>query len=131
MLKIKVQTTNPREVVDITQAVSRTVRETGVMRGICHLFIPHTTAGITINENTDPHVRGDMLLALERMVPAAGEYRHAEGNSAAHVLSSIVGTSEMAFVENGKLVLGAWQAVYLCEFDGPRMRTVLVKVLPG
>lgn len=131
MHKIKVQTTNQREIVDITQAVSRVVKEIGVMRGVCHLFIPHTTAGITINENTDPNVRSDFLQALERNVPADAEYRHAEGNSAAHILSSLVGTSEMAFVENGKLVLGAWQALYLCEFDGPRMRTVLIKVLPG
>lgn len=101
------------------------------MKGICHLFIPHTTAGITINENTDPNVRHDMLQALERTVPASGEYLHAEGNSAAHVLASLVGSSATAFVENGKLVLGAWQAIYLCEFDGPRTRTVLIKVLPG
>ncbi|MGH7822419.1 MAG: secondary thiamine-phosphate synthase enzyme YjbQ [Candidatus Binatia bacterium] len=131
MHKIKVQTTNQRETIDVTQAVSRVVKEIGVMRGVCHLFIPHTTAGITINENTDPNVRSDFLQALERTVPADGAYLHAEGNSAAHILSSLVGTSELAFVENGKLVLGAWQAIYLCEFDGPRMRTVLIKVLPG
>lgn len=131
MHKIKIQTAEQREIVDVTQAVSRTVRETGVMRGVCHVFVPHTTAAVTINENTDPNVRRDLLAALERMVPADADYRHAEGNSAAHVLSSLVGTSRMAFVENGKLVLGAWQALYLCEFDGPRMRTVLIKVLPG
>jgi secondary thiamine-phosphate synthase enzyme len=131
MHKIKVQTTSQREVLDITQAVGRAVKESGVMRGVCQMFIPHTTAGITLNENTDPNVREDLLRALERNVPSAGDYLHAEGNSAAHILSSLVGTSEMAFVENGKLVLGAWQAVYLCEFDGPRMRTVLIKVLPG
>ncbi|MGH7857700.1 MAG: secondary thiamine-phosphate synthase enzyme YjbQ [Candidatus Binatia bacterium] len=131
MHKIKVQTTSQRETIDVTQAVSRVVREIGVMRGICHLFIPHTTAGITINENTDPNVRSDFLQALERTVPSDADYQHAEGNSAAHILSSLVGTSEHAFVENGKLVLGAWQAIYLCEFDGPRMRTVLIKVLPG
>lgn len=131
MHKVKIQTTTQREIIDITQAVSRVVKEIGVMKGVCHLFTPHTTAGITINENTDPNVRRDLLQALERMVPASGEYLHAEGNSAAHILSSLMGTSEMAFVENGKLVLGAWQAVYLCEFDGPRMRTVLIKVLPG
>ena len=131
MHMIKIQTTAQREIVDITPAVSRIVKEIGVMKGVCHLFIPHTTAGIAINENTDPNVRKDFLQALERIVPAAGEYLHAEGNSAAHILSSLVGTSEMAFVENGKLVLGAWQAAFLCEFDGPRMRTVLIKVLPG
>jgi secondary thiamine-phosphate synthase enzyme len=131
MHKIKIQTAGQREIVDITQAVSQVVRETGVMRGVCHVFIPHTTAGVTINENTDPNVRHDLLAALDRMVPADADYRHAEGNSAAHVLSSVIGNSRTAFVENGRLVLGAWQALYLCEFDGPRMRTVLIKVLPG
>jgi secondary thiamine-phosphate synthase enzyme len=131
MHKIKVQSTQQRETLDVTQAVGRILKEAGVMSGVCQLFVPHTTAGITINENTDPNVRHDLLQALDRMVPATGEYLHAEGNSAAHILASIVGTSTMAFVENGKLVLGAWQAIYLCEFDGPRMRTVLIKVLPG
>lgn len=131
MNTIKVQTSGQREILDITQSVTRVVKEVGVMKGVCHLFVPHTTAGILINENTDPNVRLDMLQALERAVPSTGEYRHAEGNSPAHLLASLVGTSQMVFVENGKLVLGAWQAVYLCEFDGPRQRTVLLKVLPG
>ena len=131
MQKIKIQTTNRREILDITQPVGRVVRETGVMKGVCHVFVPHTTAGITVNENTDVNVRHDFLRAFDRMIPPDGDYLHAEGNSAAHVLSSLIGTSEMAFVENGKLVLGAWQALYLCEFDGPRLRTVLIKVLPG
>jgi secondary thiamine-phosphate synthase enzyme len=129
MHKIKIETTGPREIIDLTASVSRVLREIGAMKGVCHLFVPHTTAGITINENTDPNVRRDMLQALERMVPASGEYQHAEGNSAAHILASLVGSSTMAFVENGKLVLGAWQAIYLCEFDGPRTRTVLIRVL--
>ena len=131
MHKIKVDTTSARETVDVTTMVSRLLREAGVMRGVCHLFVPHTTAGITINENTDPNVRRDLLAALDRVVPAEGEYQHAEGNSAAHILASLVGSSTMAFVENGKLVLGAWQAIYLCEFDGPRTRTILIKVIPG
>jgi secondary thiamine-phosphate synthase enzyme len=131
MHKIKVETASAREIVDVTTLVSRVVREIGVMRGICHLFVPHTTAGITLNENTDPNVRRDFLAALEKSVPTEGDYLHAEGNSAAHILASLVGSSQTAFVENGKLVLGAWQAVYLCEFDGPRTRTVLIKVIPG
>ena len=131
MHKIKVQTTNRREITDVTALVSRVVREIGVMRGICHVFVPHTTAAVTINENTDPNVRHDMLGALDRMVPQEAEYLHAEGNSPAHLLATLVGSSETAFVENGKLVLGAWQALYLCEFDGPRMRTVLIKIIPG
>jgi secondary thiamine-phosphate synthase enzyme len=131
MHKIKVQTTHQREIVDITTAINRVVKEIGVMKGVCHLFLPHTTAALTVNENTDANVRLDLLAALERTVPQAGEYLHAEGNSAAHILSSLVGTGVMSFVENGRLVLGAWQAVYLCEFDGPRLRTVLIKILPG
>ena len=131
MHKIKVETTSARETVDVTAMVSRVVRETGVMKGVCNLFVPHTTAGVTLNENTDPNVRRDMLLALERMVPADAEFAHAEGNSPAHILASLVGSACMAFVENGKLVLGAWQAIYLCEFDGPRTRTILIKVIPG
>ncbi|MEA2626743.1 MAG: hypothetical protein QOD06_2788 [Candidatus Binatota bacterium] len=131
MHKIKVQTTNRREITDITALVSRVVREIGVMKGICHVFVPHTTAAVTLNENTDPNVRHDMLGALDRMVPQEAEYLHAEGNSPAHLLATLVGSSETAFVENGKLVLGAWQALYLCEFDGPRMRTVLIKIIPG
>ena len=131
MHKIKVETTGPREVVDVTASVSRVLREIGVMSGVCHLFVPHTTAGITINENTDPNVRHDLLQALERTVPAAAHYLHAEGNSAAHILATLMGSSAMTFVENGKLELGAWQAIYLCEFDGPRTRTVLIRVLPG
>jgi secondary thiamine-phosphate synthase enzyme len=131
MHKIKIETSTAREIVDTTASISQVLKEAGVMSGICHLFVPHTTAAITINENTDPNVRGDMLQAFERMVPASAEYRHAEGNSAAHILASLVGSSAMAFVENGKLVLGAWQAIYLCEFDGPRTRTLLIKVVPG
>ena len=131
MHKIKIETSAAREIVDVTASISRMLKEAGVMRGVCQLFVPHTTAGITINENTDPNVRRDMLQALERMVPANADYQHAEGNSAAHILASLVGSSATAFVENGKLVLGAWQAIYLCEFDGPRTRTVLIKVLPG
>ena len=114
MQRIKIQTSAQREILDITAAVSRVVKETGVMKGVCHLFVPHTTAAVTINENTDPNVRHDMLQALETMVPAAGPYLHAEGNSSAHVLASLVGAWQTAFVENGKLVLGAWQAFYLC-----------------
>ncbi|MBI2962898.1 MAG: YjbQ family protein [Deltaproteobacteria bacterium] len=131
MHKIKVETAEAREIIDVTAAVGKALREAGVMKGVCHLFVPHTTAAITINENTDPNVRRDMLQALDRIVPASGPYLHAEGNAAAHILASMIGSSAMSFVENGKLVLGAWQAIYLCEFDGPRTRTVLIKVLPG
>jgi secondary thiamine-phosphate synthase enzyme len=104
------------------------VKETGVTSGVCHLYVPHTTAAITINENTDPNVRKDMLNELLKTIPLHDEYLDAEGNAPAHILSSLLGASESVFVENGKLVLGTWQAIYFCEFDGPRSRTVLLRV---
>jgi secondary thiamine-phosphate synthase enzyme len=131
MHKIKVETAGPREIIDVTAPVSRALREIGVMSGVCHLFVPHTTAGITINENTDPNVRKDMIRELLKTIPMQDEYLHAEGNAAAHILSSLVGASQSILVENGKLVLGTWQAIYFCEFDGPRSRTVLIRVVPG
>ena len=114
--------------IDITQEVRRIVKESGVLRGLCHLYVPHTTAAVTINENTDPNVKLDILAKLEKTVPTSGSYLHAEGNAAAHIKASLVGPSQTIFVENGKLVLGTWQAIFFCEFDGPRSRSVLVKV---
>ncbi len=128
MHTLKLETGSQMEMIDVTAGVRRMVKETGVSRGICHLYVPHTTAAITINENTDPNVRKDMLNELLKTVPLHDEYLHAEGNAAAHILSSLLGPSESVFVENGKLVLGTWQAIYFCEFDGPRSRTVLLRV---
>jgi len=125
---LKLETESQMEMIDVTAGVRRMVKETGVTSGVCHLFVPHTTAAITINENTDPNVRKDMLNELLKTVPLHDEYLHAEGNAAAHILSSLLGPSESVFVENGKLVLGTWQAIYFCEFDGPRARTVLLRV---
>jgi len=125
---LKLETESQMEMIDVTAGVRRMVKETGVATGVCHLFVPHTTAAITINENTDPNVRKDMLNELLKTVPLHDEYLHAEGNAAAHILSSLLGPSESVFVENGKLVLGTWQAIYFCEFDGPRARTVLLRV---
>lgn len=113
--------------VDITEAVGEAIRELGIEKGVVQVFVPHTTAGITINENADPDVVADMDAALERMVPWEGRYRHGEGNSAAHVKASLMGSSVMVPVENGAVSLGTWQAVYLCEFDGPRSRRVNVQ----
>jgi len=125
---LRFETESQMEMIDVTAGVRRVVKETGVTSGICHLYVPHTTAAITINENTDPNVRKDMLNELLKTVPLHDQYLHAEGNAAAHILSSLLGPSESVFVENGKLVLGTWQAIYFCEFDGPRSRTVLLRV---
>jgi len=125
---LRFETESQMEMIDVTAGVRRMVKETGVTSGVCHLYVPHTTAAITINENTDPNVRKDILNELLKTVPLHEEYLHAEGNAAAHILSSLLGPSESVFVENGKLVLGTWQAIYFCEFDGPRSRTVLLRV---
>ncbi|MBI3948561.1 MAG: YjbQ family protein [Armatimonadetes bacterium] len=131
-VKIPVRTSKPTEMVDITARVSEAVRRSGVSEGLCTVFVAHTTAGVTINENFDPDVRHDFLGALERMVPLASpDYRHDEGNSAAHVKASLVGSSATVIVAAGRLQLGTWQALFFCEFDGPRSREAWVKVMAG
>ena len=115
--------------VDITGNIASIVGEEGIRSGICHVFVPHTTAGVTINENADPDVPRDILTTLSRLVPANGSYRHAEGNSDAHVKASLMGSSVTVIVENGELVLGMWQSIFFCEFDGPRTRKVYVKAV--
>jgi secondary thiamine-phosphate synthase enzyme len=122
------------ELVEVTDAVRAALRAAKVQDGLLVVYVPHTTAGVTIQENADPDVKTDFLLALENAVPArppGGAYRHAEGNSDAHVKTSLVGTSATVIVAGGAPVLGTWQGIYLCEFDGPRRRTVMLKVLPG
>jgi len=126
---LRFETESQMEMIDVTAGIRRLVKETGVTRGVCHLYVPHTTAAITINENTDPNVRKDMIRELLKTIPLQDGYLHAEGNAAAHILSSLLGASQSVFVENGKLVLGTWQAIYFCEFDGPRSRTVLLRVM--
>ena len=130
MKTITLETKSRVEMIDITAAVQKAVREEQIESGFCFVYTPHTTAAVTINENADPDVPHDILSALERAVPYRANYRHGEGNSAAHVKSSLVGASEWVIVENGRLVLGTWQAVFFCEFDGPRTRKVFVKILP-
>ena len=125
-----VSTRAQAQLVDITAQVQTAVRESGVRSGVAQVFVPHTTAGITINEDADPSVAADMLAALERVVPEDAPYRHAEGNSPAHVKASMMGSCQTVLVEDGKLLLGTWQGIYLCEFDGPRTRRVIVKVQP-
>ena len=131
MHKLKIETTSQLEMIDVTAEVRRIVKESGVTRGMCHLYVPHTTAAITINENTDPNVRKDMIKELLKTIPLQDDYLHAEGNAAAHILSSLLGTSQSMLVENGKVVLGTWQAIYFCELDGPRSRTILLRIMAG
>ena len=130
MKTIEVRSSARCEMIDITRDVSRCVRESGVTDGIAYVFVPHTTAGITINENADPDVTRDLLFALERAVPNTGFY-HIEGNSDAHAKATMTGFSVSVIVEGGRLALGTWQGIYFCEFDGPRRRRVLVRVLAG
>jgi secondary thiamine-phosphate synthase enzyme len=125
----QVKTTTQTEFIDITHSVREAVQKTGVGDGICIIFIPHTTAAVTINENADPSVIQDIVMELNKIIPFKDQYRHLEGNSPAHIKASLVGCSEFIFIESGKLVLGTWQGIFFCEFDGPRNRKVHVKVM--
>ena len=126
----EVRTSTQTEFIDITRSVQEAVKKTGVKDGICIIFIPHTTAAVTINENADPSVIHDILVEVNKIVPFKDPYHHMEGNSPAHIKTSLVGCSEIVFVESGRLVLGTWQGIFFCEFDGPRNRKVHVKVIP-
>jgi len=128
MKKLAVRTLAHTAFVDITRQVQRVVAESGVRSGVCHVFVPHTTAGVTINENADPDVTRDIIQTLERVVPWEGPYAHGEGNSAAHIKASMMGFSQSVLIENGVLALGTWQAIYFCEFDGPRNREAWVRI---
>ena len=128
---IGVQTQARTELVEITAQIQRIVQKSGVNAGVCYLFVPHTTAGITINENADPDVQRDMLMAINKIVPFEDHYTHNEGNSAAHIKASLFGSSLSVFIEDGALVLGRWQGVYFCEWDGPRARKVWVQFMPS
>jgi secondary thiamine-phosphate synthase enzyme len=129
MKELVVKTSNHTEFAEITERVQRVVDESAVKDGVCVCFVPHTTAGITINENADPDVVTDMIYALDKTVPwKDSHYRHGEGNTAAHVKSSMMGHSVQVLVRDGKLAFGTWQGIYLCEFDGPRTRKVWVTV---
>jgi len=128
---ITVKTDDPQQMIDITHTARLVVRESGITRGTCQVFVPHTTAAVTINENTDPNVKQDLLNILETVVPSKGKYLHSEGNAHAHAKASLVGPTATIFIESGQLVLGTWQSIYLCEFDGPRTRNVLFRVTSG
>jgi secondary thiamine-phosphate synthase enzyme len=130
MQAIRVKTSRRTELVDITNEVQRVVSALGMRVGTCFLYVPHTTAGVLINEHADPDVASDAEGTLDRLVPMSGPYRHVEGNSDSHVKTMLAGVSQFVFVEEGKLALGRWQGIFLAEFDGPRERKLYVKVLP-
>jgi secondary thiamine-phosphate synthase enzyme len=127
MNEITVQSKSRTGFIDITLAVQQFADGNGMKDGLITVFVPHTTAGVTINENADPDVTADMETVLDRMVPWDGGYRHSEGNTAAHVKASLMGSSVQVIVKDGKLRLGTWQSIYFCEFDGPRMRKIWLK----
>lgn len=129
MLTLHLSTENASEMVNITADVRRLVEESGVRRGLCTVYSPHTTAGITVQEGYDPDVCRDVTHSLSALVPSEGDYRHAEGNSDAHIKALMAGTSQTIPIEYGKLQLGRWQAVFFCEFDGPRSRSVWVQII--
>ena len=130
MKQFTVRTNAGAEMIDITDRIRALLREKRIKNGICHVFVPHTTAAVTINENADPDVPRDILMELDKIVPLNDHYRHSEGNSAAHIKASMMGASETVFIEDGELVLGTWQSIFFCEFDGPRTRKVIVRLTP-
>lgn len=129
--KFSIRTSQAVQFINIDRDVERIISESGVQDGICVVFVPHTTAAVTINENADPDVVRDMIMELNKIVPLNDGYHHMEGNSAAHIKSSMFSPSLSIIVENGRPVYGTWQSIYFCEFDGPRSRTCVVKVLEG
>ena len=128
METLRVKTGRRTQLLDITAEVERLVEASGVESGICYVYVPHTTAGVAINEHADPDVASDLEGVFDRLVPHSGPYRHAEGNTDSHAKAVMVGASQVIFVEGGKLLLGRWQGIFLCEFDGPRQRKILVRV---
>ena len=129
MDEISVNTSSHTQFIDITSKVSEVLQKSGIKDGICTVFTPHTTAGITINENADPDVPRDIIKEMEKVIPLNDGYDHIEGNSAAHIKSSLFGCSETVIIRNGSLMLGTWQSVFFCEFDGPRNRNVWVEII--
>ena len=129
MITLTVKSQARNEFINITSQIENAVKTSGVQKGYCLLYVPHTTAGITVNEGADPSVKEDILDFLAREVPPRKMYRHSEGNSDAHIKSSLIGVSQVVLIENGRLLLGTWQAVFFCEFDGPRTRKVLLQTV--
>jgi secondary thiamine-phosphate synthase enzyme len=131
MHQLAVKTNSQTEMIDVTHLVQDAIAAADFRDGLCLLYVPHTTAGITINESADPSVRRDILMVLNQMVPWKADYKHMEGNSPAHVKSSLIGASQLVVVEKGQMVLGTWQGIFFCEFDGPRSRRLQIKFVPS
>ena len=131
METVRVKTDRRTQLVDVTREVGKVVAASGVASGVCYVYVPHTTAAVTINEHADPDVATDLEGVFDRLVPHQGPYRHSEGNTDSHAKAVMVGASQIVFVEGGKLALGTWQGVFFCEFDGPRERKMWVKVVGG
>ncbi len=129
LIRLNVDTSEHTQMVDITDMIRKAVADSGVMDGICTVFVPHTTAAVTINENADPDVVRDFTTEINKIVPWEDGYRHMEGNSAAHLKASMIGFSEQIIIDDGRLVLGTWQGIWFCEYDGPRRRSVYVKLM--
>jgi len=129
MQELAVPTRSRVQLVDITSHVQAALAQEGITDGVCHVAVPHTTAGVTLNENADPDVTADIIAVLDGLVPRRDDYRHGEGNSPAHIKTALMRSSETLLVEGGRLVLGTWQAIFFCEFDGPRSRTLLVRLM--
>jgi secondary thiamine-phosphate synthase enzyme len=129
MITLSISTAQQTEFLDITREVEKAVSSAQVSDGLVLAYVPHTTAGITINEGADPSVREDLLKVLNQLIPFKGSYRHREGNSPAHIKTSLMGASVIVPIENGRLSLGTWQSIFFCEFDGPRTRKVLIKIM--
>ena len=129
MIEHSVRTGSRTELQDITRMVRKEVKESGILEGFCVIYVPHTTAAVTINESADPSVVQDIIAQTEKMVPWSAGYRHSEGNSAAHIKASLFGSSETVIISGGDLVLGTWQGIFFCEFDGPRSRRVLIRIV--
>ena len=127
---LNVKTASRSEFVDITSEIQQLVDESGIKEGICYVYVPHTTAGVTINEGADPSVVDDILKTLNKLIPHNAGYSHIEGNSDSHIKTAMVGTSQSIIIDKGKLQLGTWQSIFFCEFDGPRSRKVIVKFIP-
>ena len=128
---LTVKTNSRTELLDLTRRIQEVVSQSGVSEGLCHLFVPHTTAGVTINESADPSVKADILMVLNKVIPDEEPYRHLEGNSPAHIKSSLIGCHQTVLVSQGRLLLGTWQGIFFCEFDGPRSRRLHLKVVEG
>ena len=129
--KLEIKTNSRSEIIDITDKIQKVITDSKIKSGICIIYVPHTTAGITVNENYDPSVRTDILDYLEKIAPPAARYKHTEGNADSHIKTSVVGSSATLVIEDGKILLGSWQGIMFCEFDGPRSRKLVIKILVG